>query len=1358
MSDAQKITISDNVVINGDLNSKKLFSGVAEITGHNITLEGGATVLLETFLAAISRLSCVKLGKETFFQNVQVPEGNEGTYYFNFLIPENLGVKSISLISYGVKDRSAGSTIKTVKSSKIKIPSSNDGSTTFFYERVYNDPNFVNCKTWTPWRIVVKPDSLSGKDITTMYERVKKETFFSFSVVTENLSRDAIFQTNLSFISFFKENPAPASEISIYNKTRDYIASLAAGNYFGTNSFKRHKISFVGSNSAKSKHIANFFEEVETVQHNDISKFVSNPNYPFPKYQFTTEHGTIPYSFSTPETNKTNPYYVVDMDEYKFARSLRTTISNQNGGAEENEFLGTFAEIMKERGLIENEDRYEDSEEVLRSFLQDKINSSLGETAEKYKEILELVQSGDIVMSKVMEIVREIGGDLLKICTMTTETTDQIFSLIYSFAPTEKISHYFEEFEKEQGADKLGFVPSESVDRTRRSDFPIVLPTYRVYEKNLIVTYPEQNLFCKELLTHIASLAEIMRNNFIESKDTDTFNNVSIIRMKKGEENIGILSSYDNDSHSIISLYLKNPLIMKIVSGCSARHIDSMVVSGQKNSNSHGYGCINFVAVQHLKSKLDVTKSNVNGGNSSTYMWSDRNRDSVFNEIIGMTTAQIESLLFEDADLFNSYGGTNNLLLHKIFEYLSSTGLVLKEDDKDLISQQYYQIMNAPIMKYITNLYDNFSAVRDSSFLVSERSLQKTIDKKLQDEQVDEVKKSSEAFIRILQKGPELMCVSRSVKGQKSNASGQARNDTTKITYCSEDPATTWKQIRKINNVETVQHKYCDGGLVFSFDQMSLGKIMPQNLGPNTSINDYRCPYGYTARQVQILMDLLGPHCSFFVPYNLTKDLDKSNTSIYGIKLPSGYRDQEFIPCKPGSGYPFFAKHASYALNDDKTDAINHREADLVISCKKNWLKYTETFSFLKACFADTTNQDVKLNQDAKLSSEVKFSLLLARKLENNNPRSIYNIMPYATETSTYDISKDTGIGKNIRDNFITNCDSIFIENRKKIVKEVLNQMAELKKTNTRIEDLMFSKTEIVNAYLLRANFESKTTCMSKFEYLCLSASVLFGKQKDTRVFSFGTLVNMDLKNEESIVRNFTGSSKIVFANLSNAPLWGRMDGKKREIYFKTMNPTFSVLTSALYFFTRSLETYYGAGKELAFVSLSGKPKSIANLSNVDVSSMRYLKSAKEIFSSGVDEAEMIFMGNGYSMEKVNDNSSFIDKLKMINQINFSPVSRANLISQIERMYAAQKAKNSKDKLNIKVRSDIVLEACTKNRKILDDMRPLPNANKLTESKTLSAIISRAESYSGKTFNARGIVVDSDKYADEAVENFLSKY
>ena len=303
----------------GFLTRKKIFNGVSEITGHTTTNKAAFGVILETLLAITSRMKILNVDGKlyTYFPEVL----DNGSYKFKFLIPNGCTPIGLSAINYkSIKvskelivpeDTNAAKVDeknKSVELTEIDLTSTPVIVGNSLNHTCHKNSDFRDNPDWDSWEFTYpEPTTSCG--------------FFVFAVVW----KDSKNKENLSYISYFIENNDSEldSITDPYVATRNYIANLAAGNVFGSSSYKRYKI------DTRGKFL---FEHVDTVNpvRVDIPKYSFSNQSPLYRYDSNSSENFQKYTdylSLVPKTEVFDPELIND-DLVALSYYLRRTVSS----------------------------------------------------------------------------------------------------------------------------------------------------------------------------------------------------------------------------------------------------------------------------------------------------------------------------------------------------------------------------------------------------------------------------------------------------------------------------------------------------------------------------------------------------------------------------------------------------------------------------------------------------------------------------------------------------------------------------------------------------------------------------------------------------------------------------------------------------------------------------------------------------------------------------------------------------------------------------------------------------------------------------------------------------------------------
>lgn len=1313
---------------------KNYFSGVAEISGHNMTMETSLVVLFETFHAALSRMNIVKINGKNFSNMIKSTD-----YFrtFEFLVPKGKYVKYLYSLDYKAVSSDVNNMIQIVVPEFKSISVGGDGNPN---SAGRNEEYSKYSENWDVWKFQMLKN-----------EGQVDKSFFVFAVVWGDTETD-----NLSFISYFDEakRKNDGNDINfkdVHYVIRNHIANLAAGNPFGQNSYNRYSIDMEDEN---------FFKPIETVKPVNIDIPVVDKYFPFPNYRYDEESGKD----------------FMELNDFSFPAGIFDTSFLESDLIKVCFFL---RKLIEERVTVEEFDIEDDDLDVDKDPEASKLNDadmSLGHIETLLRKTLaQVYPQKNFTSMSIQQIIANLmeNKEFSNLYDMIDNDSFHYCYFVYLAYGTQR---NFKLFMTEKGLDKLYINRKEYSNLQSRNDCPIVLPVFCEVDGYTVVNYPEQNKFSKELLIHVKSIAKELEDFFMPGKKKEYEQKTSTQITYNGRV-LGIISRFDNGIYSVPSLFLKNSQIMKMVSGCSAKHLESLgTYKNQKLSHAFGYGCINRLALEQVHRVFKVS-NNYEG----EYLWSNTNRNSVFNEMIGMTTSQIESLFFEGANAYNSYGSVDRLLLDNILKYHSTLKYAksMTHQRMDSIRKLYHKIMNEPIVKYALASLTSIENISSGDFLPeSKRGMEGNVGTS------DEEKKETESFIRVLQVGPTLHCASRISRETKTkNPTPEApRSDTTKITYAAENPEQLFRILKVIEGrTVDVGMRYCDGGAIYKLNVRDMHEKIPETATAHLA-GDYLSPYGQTAKRIYEINQLIGHQMDYFNPYNFVKSRDKADMSmfpayIYEVKFPnSSVTPQVFTEIKD--------RIIPHVEEFKYTNNAN------IIDLKRIWTNYIFTGQFLGKCLESS---------DAG-KTELIFSLLLARQLERSSRgTSIYDIMPF-NETKTNITNLKIAFLEDkitrIRQNFLVNCDVMYELDRKRrllnVYEEFKSMNINLSKSVTEIfQEISFTPTMIVNAFLLRYNFENMgdtTLCMSKLAYLCLSASAYYQQHNITVSKKLSEYINSGIMQRNlaqmSIhVKEFENSNQEVFANISNAPMYGLMESAtkdKETRYLKTMYPAFSVYCSALYYFTRAIPA--SNGKTISFTSLEGKPfrgaaskgqrNIIENYEKQYVVTPGRTAIDYQKVNAGISYGSIL--SNGQKREASVNTIWLIEKKynemlsKMEDDTKKNYNANTERIIQEKRLSESEAAKfrearnigfhqeSGRERLNIMQRSGVVLDACRYDRSFLNTM--VPENERLVTGKNLNASILLTVSHKREGFSTSERSVDPETYTLEKVRNFLSQF
>lgn len=1019
-------------------NNKIIFPGVGEITGHSVNYAAAVSLTMETFLAANNRLQIMKNKKDRmliprvqrmtvngiearcFYFMLPASTDNVSAYFMSYraitenknsLNERNNTIRQDTFTTMGTDNRPYHPDKLYKENGIVYFPKSIDDIKDFKDLKDKKEESFATMKCangWNVYRIVIKSIDTQFKG--PLIDRLHFNFYINY---TDNENANKRYRSYISFMDDVNDEKISRSsslftEPTIYEqRIRKYVLRTLSGNPF----WKDYSRYIIDENGRFVKTTT----VPKTPYDEDIQMF--NEENPSPKYRFVYEGGQ---NFMENNDN----YGSVSKEEDRILKSSMGSAVNKDTVRKFVEICLKIIDLKKETAKKFAETHSITSENFVNDYInarseieQSKDNEKrvIDKIAEIYnisdKDALKKSLTSRFAFTKNYTLEKkqaaaDIASETLNIDPVSTEMFVEEFikyePLIVgernydSAMESRKLKNFIDRSEelKSKSTQVDGYM--------KRSDMPIVLPTICFYDEGekVLVSYPERLPYTKKILEYIVALDSLIdkeKDNLVVSISQS----VSNCFLRFNGKEIGLISQYHSGLRIVTNIYLKDKQMLRLICGSSPVFNSSntnfmkFVAENSKQTRtsdgkvekdaSYGYGCINNNTMRYLY-KI------INGGGAGYPVLADMLRDTAYrnsfiNEQIGITFEEMDNLLFENASQFYSFSGSNESLNDCIAHYC-------KNANKDQITSEYYSIISNIFKDFYEQLYDLFNTVEISD-LKNKAVRISNFQEKVPLEATDKERKN---FIRILLRGIEYYGYVTRDKGMPA-----PEYQTLKIAYQTDSPGKIYPIATPGSDNVIKPYRYADGGTNFQYGFKKVTKSMSEeneyvsnivtrypseNHRPDPKSHaDHLCHYGYTARNLTMISQLIGGHLDYFIPskteFNTIpgeSNLSSVKTYIPGMTFPVlifGANANELMTKGP------LSKHIVYNEPNNASELSNLK------NLKKNWIGYTATPDFYSRLTDYNNRRD-----------EMLKSISFAKKLANGNKLSIFSIMPF-TRTIT---------------------------------------------------------------------------------------------------------------------------------------------------------------------------------------------------------------------------------------------------------------------------------------------------------------------------------------------------------------------
>lgn len=588
-------------------------------------------------------------------------------------------------------------------------------------------------------------------------------------------------------------------------------------------------------------------------------------------------------------------------------------------------------------------------------------------------------------------------------------------------------------------------------------------------------------------------------------------------------------------------------------------------------------------------------------------------RDKEFCEMFGLSSDELESMLFADATFFRSFAGKSVCYADGVAHWMQQMGQGLKiEEVRDAVRRAYKEALQPFIENVILNLHSSVQRGRNA---------------------VTTEAKDSSNYIVILQEG-------HLISGIRKGDANESTN-TTKLIYIVDHS--------KFLNVDRERgtFKRMDGGVFLYWPEskasisakatlysleVNNGSVRPQEAERARRAINYsmRCPYGYISNIFRKILDFTGEHVEFFGSVRI--EGNPAQGAVFNLGSLKSYKPA-LVTLQNGL---LAATHAEYFIANAEDPARLQRIRRLTVM-KRMWESYIYTHTYIHSLVVlKAETGQAPIAEAAKADNrKLLLAFALARFLRLSQGRdsvpNIYDLLPYNTLAIEPGVLKGYVYGntaanaledryKSVYDNFVNDCDDVYRAERLWCLDRVDKEMTA---SNFSINEEELTNLDIVNGFLLAEDFVSGVGAISGFfnwkQYVAMSASVIWARDghNEPMIFIKGLIVALRqgttlkepsasplesmfaLKRKEidgegvevDVVSFVNTASGAVFPNIANVPIFtdGRQSKRNRHdneglcdaVVASTLNEALSANTSFVYILARGIAAggpnrYYG--------------------------------------------------------------------------------------------------------------------------------------------------------------------------------------
>jgi hypothetical protein len=604
--------------------------------------------------------------------------------------------------------------------------------------------------------------------------------------------------------------------------------------------------------------------------------------------------------------------------------------------------------------------------------------------------------------------------------------------------------------------------------------------------------------------------------------------------------------------------------------------------------SSPGFGCLDYGACSKIIKDADDKKET---------LWQEQvdssYRNNRFNEMLGRTSDEIDSMLFTDSSFFRSFIGRSASYAEAVGHWMKE----VMEFDRDAITLAKREIQEAykeALKPFIMNELNDLciSASRGEEVGISGKVV------------TSRAGKDSRNFIIILQEGHLNSGSTKMSRDRVENLSKLLYEiDSNKFIAVSERDNTykkpdggiflcCWKNNVVRNAERTLRDIRMDSGAANSREaDEAESKI-------NYSMS---CPYSYFAHAFHKILQFTDNHLDFFVSTKVKGNprFDAELDTVQNITMASVTMENNMLN----------ANNTEFTLSKNKETRSMYLKN--LYRMKEAFNRYIFTYDFLSSLVPLKKNDPINAAHNKQIIFALGLAFLLGARNSVKNP-NIYELLPHTVNSGTFDESLFKDLEEaypNVYRNIITNCDIEFRQKRLNIMRDVHNSIS---KKGYKFDITNFSCLDIVNASLLNDDFNVKLSTIAGYlhwtQYLAISASVIYAQKGITEDAIFlGDYAAKKLKGIEvdsstadfSDVENFfirepfedgngkmvdllefinKGCVKSIMPNIANVPIFSdggqgpySRDSLEDAVVVSTLDPALSVNSNFTYLISRSM-------------------------------------------------------------------------------------------------------------------------------------------------------------------------------------------
>lgn len=956
---------------------KVVYTGTITITGHTVDMTTGTSLLVETCCAALNR-SMIMSSTTTNDDRMCRIEQTKDDYYFKFLLPRRGELKQILCLDYE----------PTAPNRVLEIKTRNK-SVGHYYKMAR-----------------VGDDIYLPKEITQV-RKFNDNEFRSENSLKNSFNTECTKMTSLYWDVYYFKIPASALGNNSGGFQQPFSRTFFPFAIKWSHADKPSNIftSFISyfNDSPNPSNKQDLSREPPTTHESNVRKYVSNMmagnilgDFPVKKYKITEDFDEL-----------------LDKDN-------NTTFKSKSVFKETGEFINPTKISMAPYNFLDPFPQY--------NFSPLSANSiDFMDSKEKYTKLENFIAEKDKKINDKLKVLFD------KIRNYTPD--DQNETLLKFFVPfsddeTKMLRNFsYNNLTDEQILQRIiqscNFFEEHTI---ARSDYPIYLPIASTRKElngtvRLMSFYPEQCAFTKTMMEHIHAISSSLvdSTNTANKFEFKSVAGVDSFYTYRGKD-YGYIKVYSGKKVNV-DMYFTDRNFSRLMGGSNTAAANSPGltefinnVGNEKPSlASFGFGCLSTIAIKFAYKKI----CEADGGE----IWSLSNRNGVFNELIGITSQELDERIFNNANEFYSNDGSNKPLpeciynKYKILYSNKTKGINGSIALVNSITEEYVKIMNSIFKSYIEYLKTTFAEVDQSNLFVN-KEIHISSQTDDGDGEIRIIKKERSCFVRILQIGCSFMGVDKRgfVDGWQA----------IKIVNYMDHVTNTMKSNVKVQpeDKDFTPWLYPEGGdtlaLLFKDKDETNSESTLEYISRDN--RDIRSPYGYVAKNLVRMSRIVKNHLSFFLPgaHQYEQSTKDRTATLVKIRTPDYIK---YPTISMGIGSNPEAKRRNFTINGPQSSEIVYyiedssrsgnkekRNAALKLSeLKQIWINYMKTPHFFVTCgLPERTTNDI--NERNQRNFAIKFAEFLAIKYGK-----FYN----GFNTSIYDIIQSRRISENEMEDFI---------------------------------------------------------------------------------------------------------------------------------------------------------------------------------------------------------------------------------------------------------------------------------------------------------------------------------------------------